>query len=83
MTGEERKLWIRLAQGIEEKIVANKPLSGTQLKSYWRLRRVDPLIQMKWDAATASDGAGLLLFPNGNQLFYETIRVTERTERNT
>lgn len=79
MTNEERELWLKLAQGIEEKIMASKPLPQGQLERYWALRRVDPLIQMKWEAATvvdpATSGKGQIIFPNGNRLNFNGVRV--------
>jgi len=81
MTHDERRIWMKLSRGIEEKLSADKPLGRDQLESYWRLRHVDPLIQMRWEAETkvesCSDGYGIgtIIFPNGNQLRFEGVRL--------
>ena len=82
MSNDERKLWLKLSQGIEEKILQSKPLPQSQLERYWALRRVDPLIQMKWEAAVqvepASNGnQGTIKFPNGNRATFNGVTVKE------
>jgi hypothetical protein len=80
MTNAERKLWLKLSEGISEKILASRPIPSSQLVKYWNLRRVDPMIQMKWEAETkvlaAPDGGiGIVQFPNGNTVKFNSVRI--------
>jgi len=74
MTHDDLRIWMKLSRGI---LTADKPPGKDQLESYWRLRHIDPLIQMRWEAETkvqpCTDGVGFgtIIFPNGSQRRFE------------
>jgi hypothetical protein len=80
MTNAERKLWLKLAESIHEKILSSRPLSDHQLQGYWKLRHIDPIIKMRWDAETKvlaapEGGVGVIQFPNGNTLHFQSRQL--------
>jgi len=77
MTNAERKLWLKLSEGIHDKIISSRPLSDAQLQGYWKLRHIDPMIRMRWEAEikvepASNGGVGYVVFPNGNRLMFQS-----------
>jgi hypothetical protein len=64
-------MWLKFAELIERKLLANQPVDNKKLRAYWNRRHVDPMIQMRWEAATISDpNTRTITWPNGRTQHY-------------